>query len=61
MWRHLTFGRKYFSTSMIFLETREEKKSKGLYKENRVDVLGYSHPVLSYLRPCELRRCHVTN
>ena len=55
-----------FSASMVFLETREEKKSQGaIYQENRVDVLENSHPVLSkmvpHFRPCDLRRCHVTN
>ena len=65
MWRHLTFGGRYiFYQQDISWDEEREKSHRGLYKENRVDVLENSHPIrskmMSYLRPCDLGRCHVT-
>ena len=46
----------YFLSARFFLETREEKSHRGLYQENRVDVLENSNPVLltimSHFWPC---------
>ena len=64
-WREVHF----LSARVFFLETREEEKShRGLSQENMVDALENSrtgYPVLSkimsYFRPCDLRRCNVKN
>ena len=50
MWRHLAFGRKsiFYQHNFSCDEGRENGK-RGLYQENRVDVLENSHPVVSKL------------
>ena len=54
-----------FSTSKIFFRRDKGKKSQGLYREKRVNVLENRHTALSKMMscfwPCDLRRCYVTN
>ena len=55
----------YFLPIRFVLRRGKRKKLQGLYQGNRVGVLETSHAVLSkmmsHFRPCDLRRCHVTN